>query len=45
MVKNIIVVEVVKISPEVLKLYDTNYLLLGEISEDLKKIMKYYKDN
>ena len=37
--------KIVKISPEVLKLYDTNYLLLGEISEDLKKIMKYYKDN
>ena len=37
--------KVVKISPEVLKLYDTNYLLLGEISEDLKKIMKYYKEN
>ena len=26
--------KIVKISPEVLKLYDTNYLLLGEISED-----------
>ena len=37
--------KIVKISPEVLKLYDTNYLLLGEISEDLKKIMKYYKEN
>lgn len=37
--------KVVKISPDVLKLYDTNYLLLGEISEDLKKIMKYYKEN
>ena len=37
--------KIVKINPDVLKLYDTNYLLLGEISEDLKKIMKYYKDN
>lgn len=37
--------KIVKINPEVLKLYDTNYLLLGEISEDLKKIMKYYKEN
>ena len=37
--------KIVKINPDVLKLYDTNYLLLGEISEDLKKIMKYYKEN